>query len=74
MGGGVYVEDIGAFTARRVTLQDNEATEWAGGGLHVSEVRHARFFGMHMVQYQAYLTAAAYNLQRIFTLTKWSTA
>jgi len=37
-------------------------------------MRHARFFGMHLVQYQAYLTAAAYNLQRIFTLTKWSPA
>lgn len=32
-------------------------------------MRHARFFGMHKVQFQAYMTAAAYNLQRLFTLT-----
>ena len=31
-------------------------------------MRHARFFGMHKVQYQAFTTAAAYNLQRLFTL------
>lgn len=32
-------------------------------------MRHARFFGIHKVQFQAYMTAAAYNLQRLFTLT-----
>lgn len=32
-------------------------------------MRQARFFGMHMVQFQAYMTAAAYNLQRYITLT-----
>jgi len=32
-------------------------------------MRNARFFGMHLVQYQAYLIASAYNLQRVFTLT-----
>lgn len=31
-------------------------------------MRHARFFGMHKVQFQAYMTAAAYNLQRLFKL------
>jgi hypothetical protein len=31
-------------------------------------MRQARFFGMHMVQFQAFMTAAAYNLQRYFTL------
>ncbi len=31
-------------------------------------MRHARFFGLHKVQYQAFMTAAAYNLQRLFTL------
>ena len=31
-------------------------------------MRHARFFGMHMVQAQAHLTAAAYNIQRYITL------
>jgi len=37
-------------------------------------MRHARFFGMHLVQYQAFLTAAAYNLQRVFTLTRSAAA
>lgn len=32
-------------------------------------MRHARFFGMRKVQFQAFMTAAAYNLQRLFTLT-----
>ena len=32
-------------------------------------MRQARFFGLHRVQFQAYMTAAAYNLQRYFTLT-----
>lgn len=31
-------------------------------------MRQARFFGLHMVQFQAFMTAAAYNLQRYFTL------
>lgn len=31
-------------------------------------MRQARFFGLHMAQFQAYMTAAAYNLQRYFTL------
>lgn len=37
-------------------------------------LRKARFFGSKMVQFQAYLTAATYNLQRIFTLTSPSWA
>lgn len=32
-------------------------------------MRHARFFGMHMVQFQAFMTSAAYNLQRLITLS-----
>lgn len=32
-------------------------------------MRHARFFGLLKTQFQAYMTAAAYNLQRLFTLT-----
>ena len=32
-------------------------------------MRHARFFGLQKVQFQAFMTAAAYNLQRLFTLT-----
>lgn len=31
-------------------------------------MRHARFFGLLNVQFQAFMTAAAYNLQRCFTL------
>jgi len=32
-------------------------------------MRHARFFGMHMVQFQAFMTSAAYNLQRLITMS-----
>lgn len=32
-------------------------------------MRHARFYGMQMMQFQAYMTSAAYNLQRLFTLS-----
>jgi hypothetical protein len=31
-------------------------------------MRQARFFGMAMVKFQAFMTAAAYNLQRYMTL------
>ena len=31
-------------------------------------MRHARFFGMHMAQFQAFMVGAAYNLQRLLTL------
>jgi hypothetical protein len=31
-------------------------------------MRHARFFGMHMVQFQAFMVGAVYNLQRLVTL------
>ena len=31
-------------------------------------MRQARFFGMHMVQFQAFMAATAYNLQRLMTL------
>lgn len=37
-------------------------------------MRHARFFGMHMVQFQAFMTSAAYNLQRLITLSTRTTA
>ena len=32
-------------------------------------MRQARFFGLHMAQFQAFMTAAAYNLQRFITLS-----
>jgi hypothetical protein len=32
-------------------------------------MRHARFFGMYNVQFQSFMTAAAYNLQRYITLS-----
>lgn len=31
-------------------------------------MRQARFFGMHMVQFQAFMVGAVYNLQRLLTL------
>jgi len=37
-------------------------------------MRHARYFGLELTRYQASMTATAHNLQRIFTLTKWSPA
>ena len=32
-------------------------------------MRQARFFGLHMAQFQAFMTAAAYNLQRFITMS-----
>lgn len=32
-------------------------------------MRHARFFGLHAVQFQAFMTATVYNLQRYINLT-----
>ena len=58
----------------KTVLRSRSAVERLISHLVRMGMRHARFFGMHMVQYQAYLTTAAYNLQRIFTLTKWSAA
>jgi len=53
----------------KVTLKTRSAVERLLSHLVRMGMRHARFFGMHMVQFQAYLTAAAYNLQRYMTLT-----
>ena len=66
------LQQIKAFNATpraKEVLRSRSAIERLISHLVRMGLRHARFFGMHMVQYQAYLTAAAYNLQRIFTLT-----
>jgi len=68
------LKEFNATPRAKDVLRSRSAIERLISHLVRMGMRHARFFGMHMVQYQAYLTAAAYNLQRIFTLTKWSTA
>lgn len=52
----------------KATLRKRSAVERLISHLVRMGMRHARFFGMHMVEFQAYMTAAAYNLQRIMTL------
>ena len=68
------LKEFNATPRAKEVLRSRSAIERLISHLVRMGMRQARFFGMHMVQYQAYLTAAAYNLQRIFTLTKWSTA
>ncbi len=68
------MKEFNATPRAKEVLRSRSAIERLISHLVRMGMRHARFFGMHMVQYQAYLTAAAYNLQRIFTLTKWSPA
>ncbi len=73
----VELQRMKAFNATpraKEVLRSRSAIERLISHLVRMGMRHARFFGMHMVQYQAYLTAAAYNLQRVFTLTQWSPA
>jgi len=52
----------------RELLRSRSAVERLISHLVKMGMRHARFFSMKRVQYQAYMVAAAYNLQRIFTL------
>lgn len=53
----------------KVTLKKRSAVERLLSHLVRMGMRHARFFGMHMAQFQAFLTAAAYNVQRYITLS-----
>jgi IS5 family transposase len=57
-----------AMPEAKVTLKKRSAVERLISHLVRMGMRHARFFGMHRVQFQAYMTAAAYNLQRYITL------
>lgn len=58
-----------ATKAAKPLLRSRSAVERLISHLVRMGMRHARFFGMHMVQFQAYMTAAAYDLQRIITLS-----
>lgn len=55
-------------TEGQATLRKRSAIERLISHLVRMGMRHARFFGMHKVEYQAFMTAAAYNFQRYFTL------
>ena len=57
-----------ATTHGKETLRARPAIERLISHLVKMGMRHARFFGMYMVQFQAFMTAAAYNLQRYITL------
>lgn len=57
-----------ATSEGKATLRKRSAVERLISHLVRMGMRHARFFGMHMVEFQAFMTAAAYNLQRIMTL------
>lgn len=65
------IQDAQAYNATpgaKVMLRKRSAIERLISHLVRMGMRHARFFGMHMVEYQALMTAAAYNFQRYFTL------
>lgn len=64
------MKEFNATPRAKDVLRSRSAVERLISHLVRMGMRHARFFGMHLVQYQAYLTAATYNLQRIFTLTR----
>lgn len=53
----------------RDVLRSRSAVERLISHLVRMGMRHARFFGMQKVQFQAFMTAAAYNLQRLMTLS-----
>ena len=57
----------------RDVLRSRSAVERLISHLVRMGMRNARFFTMKKVQLQAYLVAAAYNLQRVMTLTAATT-
>lgn len=66
------IQEAQAYSASpegKPTLRKRSAVERLISHLVRMGMRHARFFGMHMVEFQAHLIAAAYNLQRYMTLT-----
>ena len=71
----VYEEELQRLKAFNATdrapalLKKRSAVERLISHLVRFGMRHARFFGMQKVQVQAFMTAAAYNIQRLFTLT-----
>lgn len=66
------IQAIKAFNASsraEAVLRSRSAVERLISHLVKMGMRTARFFGMHRVQLQAHMVAAAYNLQRLITLT-----
>ncbi len=63
------IREFNATPRAKEVLRSRSAIERIISHLVRMGLRQARFFSKEMVQFQAYLTAAAYNLQRIFTLT-----
>jgi hypothetical protein len=66
------LQEAQRFNARpeaKAILRKRSAIERLIAHLVRMGMRQARFFGLHMVQFQAFMTAAAYNLQRFITLT-----
>ena len=74
------LQDLQAFNAlpeAPQVLRKRSAVERLISHLVRMGMRQARFFGLHMAQFQGFMTAAAYNLQRAFTLLarrrRWGT-
>lgn len=66
------IQAIKAFNASpraEAVLRSRSAVERLISHLVKMGMRTARFFGMHRVQLQAHMVAAAYNLQRLIKLT-----
>lgn len=59
---------MNAQPEEKVLLRRRSAVERLLAHLVRMGMRQARFFGLAMVQFQAFMTAAAYNLQRYMTL------
>jgi hypothetical protein len=59
---------MNAQPEEKAILRQRSAIERLQAHLVRMGMRQARFFGLAMVQFQAFMTAAAYNLQRYMTL------
>jgi hypothetical protein len=65
------IQDAQAYNATpaaKVALRKRSAIERLISHLVRMGMRQARFFGLHRVEFQAHMTAAAYNFQRYMTL------
>lgn len=58
----------------KAVLRSRSAIERLLSHLVKMGMRHARFFSMKKVQFQAYMVAAVYNLQRLITLKAQASA
>jgi hypothetical protein len=70
------LQDAIAFNKKphaAAVLRSRSAVERLISHLVRMGMRHARFFGMQRVQFQAFMTSAAYNIQRLITLSTRAT-